>query len=100
MIAFLIGVDDAKLFQRQFSSHLTADDLMNILKYHAYSRLLINGMPSRPFSIRTKLIDELKNSPPSNNLRDSCGGSVVHFPHEYYQLSRSHVAACYRGDVS
>jgi len=36
MIAFLIGVDDAKLFQRQFSSHLTADDLMNILKYHAY----------------------------------------------------------------
>ena len=53
MIVFQIGADDAELFERQFSGHVTADNLMNIPKYHAYCRLLINGMPSRPFSMQT-----------------------------------------------
>jgi len=33
MVAFQIGADDAELFERQFSSHITADNLMNIPKY-------------------------------------------------------------------
>jgi|GEM_PF-532491 len=53
MVVFQIGANDAELFERQFSSHITADNLMNIPKYHAYCRLLIDGMPSRPFSIKT-----------------------------------------------
>ena len=62
MVAFEIGADDAELFERQISSHGTADNLLNILKYHAFSRPLIDGMPSRPFSFKTKLIVELKKS--------------------------------------
>ena len=53
MIVFQIGADDAELFERQLGGHVTVDNLMNIPKYHAYCRLLINGMPSRPFSLKT-----------------------------------------------
>lgn len=53
MIVFQIGADDAELFERQLGGHVTVDNLMNIPKYHAYCRLLINGMPSRPFSMKT-----------------------------------------------
>jgi hypothetical protein len=29
------------------------EDLLNLPRYHAYARLLIDGMPSKPFSMRT-----------------------------------------------
>ena len=53
MVVFQIGADDAELFERQLGGHVTVDNLMNIPKYHAYCRLLIEGMPSRPFSMQT-----------------------------------------------
>ena len=53
MIVFQIGADGAELSERQLGGHVTVDNLMNIPKYHAYCRLLINGMPSRPFSMKT-----------------------------------------------
>lgn len=53
MIAFQLGADDSELFVRQFGGHVTADNLMNTPKYHAYCRLLTNGMPSRCFSMKT-----------------------------------------------
>ena len=52
-IAFQLGATDAELFERHFGQALTADNLMNIPKYHAYCRLLLDGMPSRPFSMET-----------------------------------------------
>lgn len=53
MVVFQIGADDAELFERQLGGHVTVDNLMNIPKFHAYCRLLIDGMPSRPFSMQT-----------------------------------------------
>ncbi len=53
MMVFQVGADDADLFARQLGGDLTAEHLMNIPRYHAYCRLLINGIPSRPFSMTT-----------------------------------------------
>ena len=53
MVVFQIGADDAELFERQLGGHVTVDNLMNIPKYHAYCRLLIDGMPSRQVSMQT-----------------------------------------------
>ena len=53
---FQVGSDDAELLTRQlrkFPDQITPEDLTNIPKYHAYCRLLQNGMPEHPFSMAT-----------------------------------------------
>ena len=56
IISFQVGTDDAETLAEQLSKHagqLTSQDLTNLPKYTAYSRLLIDGMPSNPFSMQT-----------------------------------------------
>lgn len=56
MIAFRVGLEDAELLAPALSRHpgqLTPGDLGNLPNYTAYVRLLIDGHPSRPFSLRT-----------------------------------------------
>ena len=53
LLTFQVGADDAERFQREFGGRVTPENLMNIPKYHAYCRLLIDGMPSPAFSIKT-----------------------------------------------
>jgi hypothetical protein len=52
LIAFRLG-QDAETFAEQLGGELHPNDLRSLPKYHAYTRLLINGMPSRPFSMTT-----------------------------------------------
>lgn len=52
-IAFQLGTIDAQLFETQFADTVTAGNLMNIPKYHAYTRILVQGMPSSTFSFVT-----------------------------------------------
>lgn len=37
----------------QFGGDLTPSDLMSLPRYMAYCRLLVDGMPSKPFSMKT-----------------------------------------------
>jgi hypothetical protein len=53
MGVFQIGAEDSELFCQQLGGGLLPDDLLNIPRYHAYGRLLIDGHPSRPFLFRT-----------------------------------------------
>jgi hypothetical protein len=56
IIAFQVGSDDAEILAQQLSKypgHLKSQDLTNLPKYTAYARLLIDGMPSNPFSLTT-----------------------------------------------
>lgn len=56
IIAFQVGTDDAEVLAEQLSKHpdqLMSQDLTNLPKYTAYARLLIDGMPSNPFSLQT-----------------------------------------------
>ncbi|MFO0966117.1 MAG: type IV secretion system DNA-binding domain-containing protein [Gemmataceae bacterium] len=52
LVAFQAGARDAELLAEQFGD-LTSQDLLRLPRYQAYSRLLIEGMPSPPFSMRT-----------------------------------------------
>jgi hypothetical protein len=52
LIAFRLG-QDAETFAEQLGGELHPADLRSLPKYHAYTRLLIDGMPSRPFSMTT-----------------------------------------------
>ena len=53
LLAFQVGARDAEVLAEQFGGDVTPQDLMALPRYRAYLRLLIDGMPSRPFSIET-----------------------------------------------
>jgi hypothetical protein len=53
LIAFQAGVKDAEILSEQLGQELTPQDLLMLPRYTAYARLLIDGMPSRPFSLQT-----------------------------------------------
>jgi len=56
IVAFQVGSDDALVLAQQlakFDGQLKTQDLTNLPKYTAYVRLLIDGLPSSPFSMET-----------------------------------------------
>ena len=56
MITFQVGSDDAQVLATQLAKHegqITQQDLTNLPKYTAYARILIDGLPSKPFSMTT-----------------------------------------------
>jgi hypothetical protein len=53
LIAFQVGAQDAEILAEQLGGDLTPKDLLQLPRFQAYVRLLIDGHPSRPFSLRT-----------------------------------------------
>jgi hypothetical protein len=56
LLSFRVGLEDAELLAPALSKHpgqLPPADLCNLPNYTAYARLLMDGHPSRPFSLRT-----------------------------------------------
>src|SRR5207248_1255541 len=53
LVSFQVGPDDAEVLAVQFGGDLTPQDLLRLPRYQAYVRLLIDGQPSRPFSMQT-----------------------------------------------
>ena len=53
IIAFRLGPDDARVIARTLDPPFGPSDLMNLPNHHIYPRLLIDGMPSTPFSAET-----------------------------------------------
>ncbi len=53
LVSFQIGSDDAEEMSLQFEEMVSAKDILSLPKYHAYTRLMIDGVPSKPFSVST-----------------------------------------------
>lgn len=53
MSAFRVGPEDAQFLEQQFAPVFTAKDLMNIPNRNAVMRILANGTPTKPFSMKT-----------------------------------------------
>ncbi len=51
--SFRVGVNDASYLQREFQPMFNETDLINVDKYNAYMRTLVNGEPVPPFSLDT-----------------------------------------------
>lgn len=62
LMAFQVGATDADVLAEQLGAPLQASDLTGLPKHTAYVRLLIDGLPSRPFSIRTLPPDDVQVS--------------------------------------
>ena len=53
-VAFRTGGEDVEfLEEKQFGPNIVAQDLLNLPNYNIYLRLMIDGVPSRPFSAMT-----------------------------------------------
>ncbi len=52
MMAFRIGIEDAQLLEKEFAPTFNAYDLVNVAKYTAYIKLLIDNTGSKPFNMR------------------------------------------------
>jgi len=51
IICFQVGSDDAEALSLQFEETVMPKDILSLPKYHAYVRLMIDGVPSKPFSV-------------------------------------------------
>ena len=52
-IAFTLGKDDADIITGQFKNMASVNDLISLPKFTAYTRLMIDGISSDPFSMKT-----------------------------------------------
>jgi len=53
IIAFRVGAEDAAYLAREFIPEFEAGDLIRLKNYQIYLKLMIDGMPSKPFSACT-----------------------------------------------
>lgn len=53
IICFRIGAEDAEFLEPEFTPEFLATDLVNLGKYNAYMKLMVDGLASRPFSAET-----------------------------------------------
>ncbi|MDB5194110.1 MAG: hypothetical protein JWN50_124 [Parcubacteria group bacterium] len=52
MAVFRVGSEDAEFLEKQLSPVFSAKDIQNIDNYNAYMKLLVKGIPQKPFDIR------------------------------------------------
>jgi type IV secretory pathway TraG/TraD family ATPase VirD4 len=53
LVSFRVGAEDAPYLARELQPKFGVEDLINLPNHHIYLRLLIAGVPSRPFSAAT-----------------------------------------------
>lgn len=63
LVCFQLGAQDAEIMAEQLGGDLTPQDLLRLPAYLAYIRLLIEGYPSKPFTLQTLPPRQRKNDP-------------------------------------
>lgn len=53
IVSFTLWYDDAQMMTSQFKEMIGTNDLISLPKYTAYTRLMIDGISSDPFSMKT-----------------------------------------------
>ncbi|WP_262691997.1 type IV secretory system conjugative DNA transfer family protein [Kordiimonas aestuarii] len=53
LISFRVGAQDAPYMAREFYPDISQEDLINLPNHNVYLKLMIDGVPSRPFSAVT-----------------------------------------------
>jgi Type IV secretion-system coupling protein DNA-binding domain len=81
LLAFQVGSNDAEVLAQQLGGDLQPQDLIALPKHTAYLRLLVDGQPSRAFSVETL--------PPPRQLHDVLRAEIIRrLSHQRY-ASRS-----------
>lgn len=86
MITFKVGSEDAEFLKKEFSPVFNEYDLINIEKYTAYVKLLIDNTTSRPFSMKTPW-------PLAGEEREDMPAKIKHLSRTKYGQPREQVEA-------
>lgn len=63
LVAFRVGVTDANYLQHEFTPTFGEDDLLNVERFHAYVKTIVNNEPVPPFSMdTTKDMNKIKEA--------------------------------------
>ena len=61
IISYRVGVTDANYLAHEFAPTFGEDDLLNVERYHAYIKTIVNNEPVQPFSVdMTKDLEKIK----------------------------------------
>lgn len=81
ILSFQVGFDDAEYISGQFGEEVLPNDLVSLSKFTAYTRLLIDGMPSKTFSLNTM-------PPPEPDFEEGRREKVIRLARERYSTER------------
>lgn len=84
MVSFQVGSDDAEPLSLQFEEMVSQNDILSLPKYHAYVRLMIDGISSKPFSVSTL-------APPKVEQNDKLVQTIRDLSRERYAQKRADV---------
>lgn len=70
MISFRVGVQDAPALAPEFTPAFTVDDLIELGQFTAASKLLVNGVGARAFTMRTLLPTQVPNVAQGEVIRE------------------------------
>jgi CxxC-x17-CxxC domain-containing protein len=83
IVCFRVGAEDAEFLEKEFAPEFTAQDLVNLTKYHIYLKLMIDGVAGRPFSAITL--------PPFPPQEKSYADTIIRISRERYGTPRERV---------
>lgn len=84
MVSFRVGADDAEHLEKEFEPVFLINDIVNLAKYHFYTKLMIDGVAGDAFSA-TAL-------PPLNLLETQMNeAKIIHNSRERYGKSKQEV---------
>lgn len=86
MIVFRVGADDADALEKEFEPEFTVEDFVNLPNYHIYTKLMVDGVTSRPFSAKTLPPAEIA-------INDETRDLVIETSRKLYTRSREEVEA-------
>jgi hypothetical protein len=83
MACFRIGVEDAEIMAKEFDPVFNEFDVINIDRYRAYVKLMIDGTTSRPFNMATL--------PPAEGGSDQVMAAIKEFSRTKYGRVRAEI---------
>ncbi len=69
MIVFRTGAEDAEVLGKEFAPTFNQFDLVNIDRYNAYVKLMVNGTASKPFNMATMAPQKTNTEETANAIR-------------------------------
>lgn len=71
IVSFVMGADDAQVFNKEFGDAYTSEDLVSLGKYQIINKIAINNQISAPFPAQTLGLSKSNNSNREKVLRSS-----------------------------
>jgi hypothetical protein len=84
IFSFQVGYDDAEYMAKQFADEDMVNDIVSLEKYTGYFRMLVDNMPSKPFSVRTL-------ASPASDVSEELVQKIYKVSRERYTTSRREV---------